>query len=52
MSENEMRDLLERLDGSELGRFMELAEAEKRKRWSHPLNTRYDRQAKGWEKRP
>ena len=52
MSENEMRDLLERLDGAELGRFIELAEVEKRKRWSHPLNTRFDYKAKVWERRP
>ena len=52
MSENEMRDLLDRLDGSETRRLKELIQAKERERWSRPLNTRFNYQAKVWEKRP
>ena len=52
MSENEMRDLLDRLDGSETRRLKELIQARERERWSCPRNLRFSHQAKVWEKRP
>ena len=52
MSENEMIDLLNRLEAAELWRLKELIQARERERWSCPRNLRFNHQAKVWEKRP
>ena len=52
MTETEMLDLLDRLDGAETRRLKELMQEKERERWSCPRNLRFSYKAKVWERRP